>query len=82
MKKRSVWSAVLLGVVGTGAGAYALAGSGQTGRPDCPGTVVCPLTGKIVCRDRCPLGADQSKTAESEPAAPAPCCAGSRTPKW
>ena len=26
-------------------------------RPDCPGRIVCPLTGKPVCKDRCPLGA-------------------------
>lgn len=77
MKRRSVWSAVVLGVVGTCVGAYALAGGGQAGRLDCPGTVVCPLTGEAVCRDRCPLGVDQSKTA-----AGAPSCAGSRTPKW
>ncbi len=24
-------------------------------RPDCPGRIVCPLTGKPVCKDRCPL---------------------------
>lgn len=40
MRKRIVWSVVPLGIVGTGLGAYALAGSGQVGRPDCPGTVV------------------------------------------
>jgi hypothetical protein len=26
-------------------------------RPDCPGKIECPLTGDLVCRDRCPLGA-------------------------
>lgn len=25
-------------------------------RADCPGKIVCPLTGELVCRDRCPLG--------------------------
>lgn len=77
MKKRSVWTVVVLGVIATGVGAYALGGSGQTGRQDCPGTIVCPLTGETVCRDRCPLGVDQSKRAS-----PPACCAGSRTPKW
>jgi len=23
-------------------------------RPDCPGQIKCPLTGELVCRDRCP----------------------------
>ncbi len=27
-------------------------------RTDCPGTVVCPLTGEIVCVDRCPVARD------------------------
>lgn len=25
-------------------------------RANCPGKVLCPLTGKEVCRDECPLG--------------------------
>jgi hypothetical protein len=24
-------------------------------RPDCPGLIVCPLTGEKICADRCPL---------------------------
>lgn len=74
MRKRIVWSVVVLGLVGTG---LAVAGSGPLGRPDCPGTVVCPLTGETVCRDRCPLNAEARETPTS-----APCCAASRTPKW
>ena len=23
-------------------------------RPDCPGKIVCPLTGTLICRDQCP----------------------------
>ncbi len=23
-------------------------------RPDCPGTITCPQTGEIICRDKCP----------------------------
>lgn len=23
-------------------------------RPDCPGKIVCPLTGEIICADKCP----------------------------
>jgi len=33
-------------------GAFGLASQQQ--RPDCPGKIVCPLTGELVCRDRCP----------------------------
>ena len=49
---------VLLGVATVialgGLAAYSLAfADGQ--RSDCPGTVVCPLTGDEVCKDRCPL---------------------------
>lgn len=77
MRKRIVWSTLVLGVVGTGIAATALAGSGRFSRPDCPGTVVCPLTGETVCRDRCPLNAEEPKT-EARPS----CCAASRTPKW
>ena len=25
------------------------------GRADCPGTIVCPASGEVVCKDQCPL---------------------------
>ena len=28
-----------------------------TQRDDCPGKIVCPQTGELVCKDQCPLGA-------------------------
>ncbi len=28
--------------------------SAGTARPTCPGKIVCPLTGDLVCRDQCP----------------------------
>jgi len=37
----------------TSLGAISLA-SQQTTRTDCPGKIECPLTGELVCRDRCP----------------------------
>ena len=37
-------------------------------RPDCPGKIICPLTGELVCKDRCPLG-------ETEAALTRGCCA-------
>jgi hypothetical protein len=38
-------------------------------RADCPGRIVCPLTGQAVCKDRCPLG--ESSSSSDVPA----CCA-------
>ena len=40
-------------------------------RADCPGLVACPLTGQLVCRDRCPVGASLVAT----PLETASCCA-------
>lgn len=42
----------------------------DAGRPDCPGQVVCPLTGDPVCADRCPL---ESTGQTGETRAPS-CC--------
>lgn len=39
-------------------------------RPNCPGKIVCPLTGELVCEDRCPLGERQTKAQ----AAAQSCC--------
>jgi hypothetical protein len=38
-------------------------------RSDCPGRIVCPITGKEVCIDRCPLTKQEAK-AQAVPA----CC--------
>ena len=67
MMKRIVPVAVLLAL---GAGITALATSGQVERPDCPGKIVCPLTGEPVCKDRCPLGATAADETTPLPA----CC--------
>ena len=29
-------------------------------RPDCPGKIICPLTGDLVCKDRCPPGENEA----------------------
>lgn len=39
-------------------------------RADCPGKIVCPLTGKLVCRNQCPVAA---KATSVETAVPT-CC--------
>lgn len=52
---------VLTGVLALGGIGWAAASSE---RPDCPGKIICPLTGKLVCKDRCPLGANSAGTAD------------------
>lgn len=55
MRKNSIaWTVIALVAAGTGVGAYAIAGSGNAARTDCPGTIECPITGEPVCRDQCP----------------------------
>ena len=54
MLKRILPIAMIVGI-GAGVTAYAAA-SARSERPDCPGKIVCPLTGELVCTDRCPLG--------------------------
>ena len=50
--------------------AYAVSSSSPTDRPDCPGKIVCPLTGDLVCKDRCPLGTEQENVESVVPS----CC--------
>ncbi len=67
MMKRIVPVVVLLAL---GAGITAFATSDRAERPDCPGKIVCPLTGEPVCKDRCPLGATAADETTPLPA----CC--------
>ncbi len=46
---------VAIGLGGFAAYLYGSYGSAETQRSDCPGKVVCPLTGEEVCKDQCPL---------------------------
>jgi len=55
-----------VGIIATAAvvaTAYAVSfsSSSPADRSDCPGTIVCPLSGELVCKDRCP--ADSAETA-------------------
>ncbi len=47
----SVVALAMLGVVTLGAVKLAAA---SAERADCPGKIVCPETGKLICRDKCP----------------------------
>jgi hypothetical protein len=42
---------VLLGLVAV---AGAVLAQPHADRPDCPGKIVCPQTGELICRDKCP----------------------------
>ncbi len=69
MRKRTLALAALL-AIGAGATAYTVS-ERQTERPDCPGKIVCPLTGEPVCKDQCPIGA---QAVVKETPAPLPSC--------
>lgn len=45
----------LLALAATGLAPVAATAPAETlaGRPDCPGQIVCPQTGELICRDRC-----------------------------
>jgi len=45
---------VVVAAAGAAAATLASSTSASPERADCPGTIVCPLTGELVCRDRCP----------------------------
>jgi len=44
----------ILAAAGVAIAAYAVNSRVSADRPDCPGKIVCPLTGEEVCRDQCP----------------------------
>ena len=67
MLRRTVLIAMLAASVP--AAGLALA-AGSNNRPDCPGKIICPLTGELVCKDRCPLGAQKHAGSADLPA----CC--------
>lgn len=50
----------VIGLLSAGTG-WMATGAADTTRPDCPGKIVCPLTGDEVCADRCPV-ADQQRS--------------------
>ncbi len=71
MSKRVAPAALLLA---SGFCVTALAASAAVRqRPDCPGKVVCPLTGDLVCADRCPLRTGMAMNNDQPSVVPA-CC--------
>lgn len=59
--------ASVMGVLSAGTGWIATS-SADTARPDCPGKIVCQLTGDEVCADRCPADAVNVSVVASEAA--------------
>ena len=67
MLRRTVLIAML--VASVAAAGLALAAPSNS-RPDCPGKIICLLTGELVCKDRYPLGAQNRAGSADLPA----CC--------
>jgi hypothetical protein len=68
MNKKALLAVAGVLALAAGVLTYRLAFAG-TGRADCPGRMVCPLTGETICKDQCPLG----KAAGPKESAPT-CC--------
>jgi hypothetical protein len=68
MRKLALWGVFAVVVFGgLVALPLAFAGAGaQKQRADCPGKVVCPLTGEEVCKDQCPLAAKKTASTRAD----------------
>jgi len=64
---KSLAIAGVIGLLSAGTGSMAVSVA-ETSRSDCPGMIVCPLTGEDVCADRCPVEAMNTPSAASETA--------------
>ncbi len=53
MNRRQWIGAAVLALAG-GLGAYHLVFA-SGGRAECPGKIICPITGEEICKDQCPL---------------------------
>lgn len=56
LTRRNLLSAGVTALAATALGASGLAGASKSATPGaaCPGKIVCPLTGELICRDQCP----------------------------
>lgn len=65
MRKAALWTAAVVLALAGGLFAYnrTLA---QGDRADCPGKIVCPITGEVICSDQCPLCAAKTKAGEAK----------------
>ena len=51
---RRTWTVAVIAAGFVGLASLAGLTAANSDRPDCPGKIVCPLTGKLVCKDQCP----------------------------
>lgn len=71
--RKPVIPIVMLAAAGVVVAAYAMRSDVSTVCADCPGRIECPLTGELVCVDRCPLAeTPASGTSDESPT----CCRG------
>lgn len=63
--KRNVIRAALAVLILTG-GVFAYR-TVTAARADCPGKIVCPLTGQVICADKCPMAAEVPSCCKSKP---------------
>ena len=54
MRKSSFWIIAVVLFLGATVAATGFT-TASAGRADCPDTIICPITGEEVCKDRCPL---------------------------
>lgn len=73
MCNKILWLAAVMVALGGSLSAYKLAFADgnrvstlDPRRPDCPGQIVCPISGELVCRDECPLASSETKNAANE----------------
>lgn len=72
-KRRTIVTWTTLGLAAAVAVGASTIHQARASRADCPGKIVCPLTGELVCRDECPLNAAAAET-ESRQASRRSCC--------
>lgn len=53
-------AAAASGIVTAGAAAACVSSNRSAEREDCPGKIICPITGDLICADECP--AETAKT--------------------
>ena len=75
MRKATIMT-MTAGTLIAGAAAVAVNRTSSAERDDCPGKIICPATGELICADQCPLDA----AAVSLPIAAEPeCCSAAST---
>lgn len=75
-KRRTIVIWTTLGLVAAVAAGATTIHQARAERADCPGKIVCPLTGELVCRDKCPFDAAAVSGTEVRQASRQSCCVG------